>query len=598
MKERKNNQTVLENGQYEQYRQWLSEYAKLNYVVDTFVLDALFDHKDILLTEETADDYIRLSRHFYDSTKKEEVRAEALKKGGDLNILLQSEYFSLEGLLLYEEFVTASNADAYLTQVLMHPTSFGREGMLKAQLTEAALEKGASFSLVLELLVHPGVDTLSSYKKYVDEQTANKFLKAVIESVVITKDDADIHLELIKFAVDKGAGASKIIELSSHSNGLQKLSMYKEFVTEENATQFLESVMGVNVYDYRTDGSHLNPGKVALQYELVQLSLDKGADPNTGIYWYQPPVTPLELAKSAELIQLLRSHGARCKEDVEHMSLNNLDAPKAEENKIPYLMHQIWLTHPSSPREMFDNDIELILENKELLAQDNHDWNYIIWVNDKSIIPNSVNTLEEHGIEVREIADYQEAISSYEQILSMIEEKAWGLASDILRYEFIKHFGGVYADVNFKFDRSVEDELYKYDYFSISQGNAFFAAKPEHPIMLRVLDVVKNKLENHVPHPLDSGNFPGALATSWAAFFVGLVQGANRDGNIDMTYPYPTMFIDDSSVICDYPEGRSWFVHDNHNTCLTSFDEMLNTFPFIGEDGANGNQATWNDIDG
>ncbi len=217
-------------------------------------------------------------------------------------------------------------------------------------------------------------------------------------------------------------------------------------------------------------------------------------------------------------------------------------------NKIPYLLHHIWLTHPLSPREMILTDLENIINIKMQFANKitmwgylvKGSWKHIVWTNDKDLIPNSVKILEKFGIEVKSIQDYQTELRLFKPLMHLIDQKLWGIASDALRYNILEIFGGVYADANFEIKRSIEKDLYIYDFFAQDFANHFLAARPAHPIISNAVDEVARNYYDP-PNYLTQINIKAiALKTNyytWFPYVVSFLKLNNQAGNVDIIFP-------------------------------------------------------------
>lgn len=222
----------------------------------------------------------------------------------------------------------------------------------------------------------------------------------------------------------------------------------------------------------------------------------------------------------------------------------NLDAVRADEAKIPYLMHHIWLTHPNKPQEIRLQDLENAIKTKDTFAKADVKWTHIVWTNDKKLIPESVKALEANAIEVRSIYDYQEDLSLFNLIEGMIADSKWGMASDTLRYVLIENFGGVYTDINFIFNREVTDEAHKYNFFtktyeSYYVDNFYFGASQHHPVVQKIIELVERNMVNPPKYLAsinrDSNKFTdmGTANPTYIAYYLE----ANKNGNIDVVYP-------------------------------------------------------------
>lgn len=232
--------------------------------------------------------------------------------------------------------------------------------------------------------------------------------------------------------------------------------------------------------------------------------------------------------------------------------------------KIPRTLHHIWLTNAVQKREIAEEDIKNLLLTKELFshAASGEKWEQIVWTNDKSLIPHSVETLESTGIKVREISEVTNHLKLSKEVKKLIEYGLWGMASDTLRYDLINYFGGVYADLNYVFARNVEAEIYRYDFFVADDEidyshcenrclrfeNSLFGSKANHPVLNAVLSLVDRNL-NHPPEYMRSYAMDIKSLTdakTWEPFFFAYYKSANTEGNIDvvMSKDYNTIGTD------------------------------------------------------
>lgn len=220
------------------------------------------------------------------------------------------------------------------------------------------------------------------------------------------------------------------------------------------------------------------------------------------------------------------------------------DTPPAGAPKVPPILHHIWLTHPSSPREISPSNINNIIANKAVFSKSDYHWEHILWVNDKTLIPESVHALDTAGISIREIAGHAEDIGNYAFIEKCIERKYWGMASDALRYSLIAHFGGVYSDVNYTFTRDVTHEILRYDFFGEDLEEDLyvhccaFGAKPKHPIMLQSVQNVADNISanslTHLSKPTDVADL--TVDTTSMEISNAYFQQAHKHGTIDVIY--------------------------------------------------------------
>lgn len=366
---------------------------------------------------------------------------------------------------------------------------------------------------------------------------------------------------------------------------------------------------------------------LSTQYDLVKKSIELGGNVKQEVIGSMGKTNLLEMASSLELIELLKSHGAECGASSKAMSSviaqenlqefldnpqgisydlsNNLLVDKEYVNKIPYIVHHVWFTHPDSPREISDNDIDNVIKTKETFGGNVSKWSHIVWTNDKDLIPNSIKILEENGIEVRSIKDYQEDFRLFNQVMELVDKKLWGMASDTLRYNALEKFGGIYSDLNFECKRSIEEDLYKYDFVAQDFINYFFAAKPNHPIITNLVNMVEENLNNptsYISYMDDKAIFDKTVFTSLVPFSIAILKYNNIGDNIDMIYSHD----DHESNVDYYGNGLQEFYQGEYSSdefkCDTFRDLIDIGFSLdvpqsmnykIGVDGYKGSTLTW-----
>lgn len=142
-----------------------------------------------------------------------------------------------------------------------------------------------------------------------------------------------------------------------------------------------------------------------------------------------------------------------------------------EETIIPKIIHLIWVG-PRTPPPVFDACQEAI---KKYLP----DWECKIWT-DKDI-PNLTLQNKEY----------------YDQ------EKNYGAKSDLLRYELLYQFGGVYIDIDIVLLQPLDVLNHTYEFYTCLMpsykwdvlANGVLASVPGHPILKYCIDSVKNHRE-------------------------------------------------------------------------------------------------------
>ena len=137
---------------------------------------------------------------------------------------------------------------------------------------------------------------------------------------------------------------------------------------------------------------------------------------------------------------------------------------------IPKIIHQIWIGGPVP--QAFKQYMHTWTQN-----HCGPDWEYKLWTDEN----------------VKILTLYNRAL--YEKTDNP------GVKSDILKWELIYQFGGVYIDVDFECLKPLDELHYIYDFYTALQpldtqyvqlGAALFAAKPKHPILKHCIETIKN----------------------------------------------------------------------------------------------------------
>ena len=171
---------------------------------------------------------------------------------------------------------------------------------------------------------------------------------------------------------------------------------------------------------------------------------------------------------------------------------------------IPKRIHQIWIGGPLP--EVFR---EYISSWKEM----HPDWEYTLWDNER----------------------VKELFPLYNQKYYDASE-GMGVKSDLLKWEILYRFGGVYADVDFECLRPLDQLNYIYDFYTALQpfdaffvqlGAALFAAHPGHPILKHCIETVKDDW-HHQGAPKKTGP---------VHFSKSFIATAGQYGRKDIAFP-------------------------------------------------------------
>lgn len=183
------------------------------------------------------------------------------------------------------------------------------------------------------------------------------------------------------------------------------------------------------------------------------------------------------------------------------------------------------------------------------------------------------------GITVMPTSEHADVLENYALIEALIEMQAWGIASDVLRFSIIEHFGGVYSDLNYVFERDLEDAVYHYDFFAkeyfvggMPTNNCFLAAKPKHPILKRVTELVARNFGPDKPAYVAESYDPYAPSfTTVNPLWIAYYQKAHEEGTLDVLFPKFSTEDDrpGSVALTEYNSGDGYIDKD---------DEVLQDF--------------------
>lgn len=188
-----------------------------------------------------------------------------------------------------------------------------------------------------------------------------------------------------------------------------------------------------------------------------------------------------------------------------HPELSNKDKIKAN-NKvatqavtsdnatIPLISHQIWFTNPGLPKIPNSEMIKWAITSMETLSTQKG-WVHYYWVNDKKLVAKLISALSDYDVEFREISEISDQLILPGELNKAIQEKKFGMASDIFRYEVLRIYGGLYFDVDYELVNDPQQLHFKVDSYignepfgKLFLSNAFIAFAPQHPVLNAMLE--------------------------------------------------------------------------------------------------------------
>ncbi|MBE9184731.1 hypothetical protein IQ270_08375 [Microcoleus sp. LEGE 07076] len=200
-----------------------------------------------------------------------------------------------------------------------------------------------------------------------------------------------------------------------------------------------------------------------------------------------------------------------------------------ENPKIPQIIHQIWIGN---------RQISSKLQEYQKTWREQHPhWEYKLWTNEEVKNYTFVN---------------EELKFLFDQALTI------GERVDVLRYDILYQYGGIYADCDCICLKPLDVFVYCYDFFAgmfhpmfatmetaVFLQNCLIGAKPKHPIIKRLASLLVQNWDN-VEYKEDE--FYTTIKRTFYGLTLASIDEAGKSNNIDIVMP-PTYF----SPIATYP---------------------------------------------
>jgi len=168
---------------------------------------------------------------------------------------------------------------------------------------------------------------------------------------------------------------------------------------------------------------------------------------------------------------------------------NNLSKiTPSEELKIPKIIHVVWING-----KIEDCSIPQVLKKYVVTWIENYlsrGWKFKLWTD----------------------ADVAKIKLDNQDLYD--DSTNYGVKSDILKYEIIYRYGGVYVDTDFESLKPLDHLHYCYDFYVgiqpldtqyLQLGAALFGARPGHPILKHVIDTMHKSYHSHEGAPDKTG---------------------------------------------------------------------------------------------
>jgi hypothetical protein len=252
--------------------------------------------------------------------------------------------------------------------------------------------------------------------------------------------------------------------------------------------------------------------------------------------------------------------------------------------KIPLITHHIYLTSTNTPIPLNDFYIEKIRANFAKLNALSNDWQHFIWTNNPEIIPKELKSIL--GVQIKQPEELVKH-SLFKELADIINKGEvhrpyFAEGADLLRLMCVQTFGGIYNDMDYEiYDaNSLFNLMKRFDFIGGREmsalnsyyGNAFIAAKANHPVMLKATEMntrnyAKIDAPDYIKYPCKESAriyFNGPPLITIAYFLKN-----NIDGNSDIILPswmiFNAHFARFKNKICNYKEITKEEFIDNNN---------------------------------
>ena len=202
--------------------------------------------------------------------------------------------------------------------------------------------------------------------------------------------------------------------------------------------------------------------------------------------------------------------------------------------KIPKTIHLIWL----GPKPFPSSSVAII---RSWMAY-HPDWTFVFWTD-------RIRPAPCRGMKVSLIKEFPFEFLEKK----FMESTNWGEKSDLLRYEILYKYGGIYIDHDAKCLRPFHGLNRGYDFYAclefphegiedhaLTVGNALIGSKPRHPILRETIQAVLDRWDQVTEMFSSQDAFAEVRRVayrSYIALTLGAQKGVNRPENIDIIFP-------------------------------------------------------------
>ncbi len=264
------------------------------------------------------------------------------------------------------------------------------------------------------------------------------------------------------------------------------------------------------------------------------------------------------------------------KEDFEHLHLFTrmyelkkglIDAAE-DVSRVPKIVHFVWIGPRPFPRESVENVRTWMAKHPE--------WTFNFWTDRERPLPSP-------GMKLRLIKD----LPFLKLRDCFAKSDNCGEKSDLLRCEILYQEGGIYVDHDVKCFKAFDPLNKAYDFYCgidmpytsslpscIFTTNNLIGVRPEHPILLRCMEMLAEKweqIEQDYPGSDRDAMLNRVLHRTFWLFGEAVKQVANQDGNRDIVFPayYFDAPKDELAIFARHQYAGAW--HESES----AFEKMV-----------------------
>jgi hypothetical protein len=220
-----------------------------------------------------------------------------------------------------------------------------------------------------------------------------------------------------------------------------------------------------------------------------------------------------------------------------------LQFANANEYRIPKIVHFIWIGPRCFPRESIEN-IRTWLANHP-------DWTFYFWTDRERPAPCK-------QMQIKLVQDLQ-----WKKLKKIYDESSnWSQKADILTYEILYQYGGIYSDHDANSLRSFDNLNRSYDFygclevpqerigdFTLAVGHGLMGAKPYHPVIEKTIDILLERwveVMQKYPEKSQDHNIKKIMEGSYIALTYAAQSALCKNHNQDIIFPASYFFAKDS----------------------------------------------------